>query len=92
MDLERWTKLETCSCSKAGTHVAIELSMNGLYNPDPGPEFTDVTSKLNKCTGVSRCGLVLPATSADLVRAECPVAELIRKKFGIHPRPQLVEE
>ncbi|GAB4345304.1 MAG: hypothetical protein Kow006_02360 [Gammaproteobacteria bacterium] len=90
MDLERWTEVETLDCSTVGFRVASALRMTGLRNPDPGPEFTDITCTLNHCTGASKCGLVLPATAGDMTRGQCSVVQILRNKFGIPPKLQLV--
>ncbi len=90
MELEKWTDLEVVDCPKVNSRVATQLAMAGLRNLDPGPEYTDVYCTLDHCTGSSQCGLVLPANSSDMMRFDCPMSEVVRKKFGIHPRPQLV--
>ena len=90
MDLERWTDVETLDCLSVGFRVATALAMTGFRNPNPGPEYLDVFGTLNHCTGAMKCGLVLPATSGDVVFANCPVSELMRQKLGELPRVQLL--
>lgn len=90
MDLERWTEIETLDCPSVGFRVASALRMTGLRNPDPGPEFTDISCTLNHCTGSAKCGLILPATSGDMTRAQCSIVTLLRDKLGIPPTLQLV--
>jgi len=90
MDIERWTDVETVDCKKVGFRVATALRVTGLRNADPGPEYTDVDCLLSHCTGAQQCGLLLPANTEDMIRAQCSVASVIRDKLGIPPKLQIV--
>lgn len=81
MELERWTDVKLLDCPTVGFRVATALAMNGMRDPEAGPEFFSVYGKLQHCTGTLKCSLVLPATVGDLVFSSCPVVSLLRERL-----------